>query len=170
MQRIRIWLWAFGVYMSVATTITFSQFILEEAFQTTMFSSWPAGDVAAWGVVKNSLIIMKSINRTLKIVTYSVGWIQPLGFVSYRAYSQSADAYILALKTKVLTNEPNLFVGEEIELKFSIKMISKDKKGKSFTNFKQIFVEVGSSTTIGDVIDTKGVLRKIEGRLVLKPS
>lgn len=134
-----------------------------------MFASWPAGDSGDWGTVKLAATVMKNVNRTLKIVTYSAGWIQPLGFISYRAYAISADVYIRGLQSKILRNAPELLVGEELSLEFPVRSITREKDGKLTTNFQRVFIAIDDTVTVGDAIKTKGVLQKIDGRLVLEP-
>ena len=85
---------------------------------------------------------MRNINRTLKIINYSFGWIQPLGFLSYRAYGQAADYYVTALEHKVLAHAPEEFVGREIEFVFVPHKIIQDKDGiKLIHGNVQILVE-----------------------------
>jgi hypothetical protein len=120
----------------------FPCFILEEAFQTTMFASWPAQDSKNWNLVLVGCDLMRGINRTLKIVNYGFGWIQPLAFLSYRAYSHSADYYVTALEHKVLAHAPEEFAGREIEFVFVPSKIIQDEQGiKLVHNRIQIIVD-----------------------------
>lgn len=169
MERFRIWLWGFGIYLSVASFVTFSLFIHEEAIQTAMFGTWPSQDVGDWQTVKVGIKIISGINTSMKTITYSMGWIQPLALISYHQYGKATDYYIRGLTSKVLSNAPELFVGEEIELQFPVKSITRDKDGKSLANYKRIFVTVKNNVSPGDVVNLKGVLRNENGRLILGP-
>jgi len=59
-----------------------------------MFGTWPAQDAKDWEVVRFGLERIKNVNSTLKTINYSLGWIQPLAFVSYKAYGEAAEVYI----------------------------------------------------------------------------
>ncbi len=72
---------------------------------------------------------MRGINRTLKIVNYGFGWIQPLAFLSYRAYAQSADYYVTALERKTFAYSPEIFVGRKINFVFVPDKTVSDKTG-----------------------------------------
>ena len=95
--------------------ITFSLFILEESFQTVMFGSWPAQDAKEWRLAKRAVEIQRPIIFAMKCVNWSVGWIQPLGFVAYNAYIRSAEFYNLGLGAKVFAFCPECFDNEEVE-------------------------------------------------------
>lgn len=105
----------FLAYIAIAGTVTLSLFMMEEAFQTAMFGTWPAQDANQWQIVKDGSDIMAGINHTLRIVNNCAGWIQPLAFISYRAYAKSAEFYIASLRSKVFAHAPELFIGEEVE-------------------------------------------------------
>ncbi|MFH1980384.1 MAG: hypothetical protein ABIL58_00940 [Pseudomonadota bacterium] len=128
---------ALGIYLSVAGLVTFSLFILEESLQTAMFGSWAAQDAEAWEIVHESCVFMENINGTMTVMNYSAGWVQPFAFVSYRAYSKSAEIYIRALRAKVFARAPELFIGQDVDFNFrpdSIEVVSDDalllKSGK----------------------------------------
>jgi len=117
------------LYLTIAGMITFSLFILEEAFQTAMFGTWPAQDAGRWDLVKAGCDTMAGFVLTMEIVNYSVGWFQPLAFVSYRAYAKSARSYVKGLRAKAIQNAPALFIGEDIDLLFEVKSIQNVKDG-----------------------------------------
>ena len=109
---------------------------------------------------------MRGINLTLKIVNYSFGWIQPLAFLSYRAYSHSADYYVSGLEHKVLAFAPEEFVGREIEFEFVPSKIIQDEDGiKLVHNRIQIIVDEVPS---GDRVKIKGVVEMVGGRVVIR--
>lgn len=153
-------------YIALCGLVMFPCFILEEAFQTTMFGTWPAQDAKNWGLVLKGCDLMRGINLTLKIVNYSFGWIQPLAFLSYRAYSHSADYYVSGLEHKVLAFAPEEFVGREIEFEFVPSKIIQDEDGiKLVHNRIQIIVDEVPS---GDRVKIKGVVEMVGGRVVIR--
>ena len=107
-----------AIILSIIGLVTFSLFILEEANQTIMFATWAAKDARRWDLVLYGLDASKKINRTMKIVNYMFGWIQPLSFLAYRSYAKATDIYIESAKSEVIAREPELFVGREVELLF----------------------------------------------------
>ena len=81
-----------------------------------MFGTWAAQDAGDWALVMAGCTSNRKINRTLKIVNYSVGWIQPFAFVAYKSYGEAMDFYIEALERKVLKREPGLFLGRTLKI------------------------------------------------------
>ena len=118
------------IYLSVAGLVTFSLFILEESVQTVMFGTWPARDARQWHIVKKGAELMKKTNTTLKIINYSVGWVQPLAFFSYRAYSKATDFYILGVESEIFAHAPELFIGDNVDFTFMPKRIEAIKDGQ----------------------------------------
>lgn len=108
----------FGLYLALAGLITFNLFILEEAFQTCMFGSWPAADVGEWRVVKRNLKTMEGLHDTLVVTNYVGGWINPFAFVSYSGYAKAEREYMDGLRAKVFANAPELFAGEKVTTAF----------------------------------------------------
>jgi len=108
----------FGLYLGIAGLITFNLFILEEAFQTALFSSWPAADVQEWRLVKRTIGVMEKLHTTLVWSNNIGGWVNPFAYVAYSGYAKSEELYIDALKAKVFANAPELFDGEIVTFTF----------------------------------------------------
>jgi len=123
MAKIRMFFTLVLIYLSIAGLVTFSLFIHEEAIQTTMFGTWPAKDAKRWDVVLDGIDLIKKINFSMKVINYSVGWIQPLAFLSYRAYGKAADYYVNALSTETFANAPDLFIDRMVDVSFKPKKI-----------------------------------------------
>jgi len=105
--------------ITIMGIVTFSLFILEEAMQTVMFGTWPAQDANDWGLVLKGVDTNRKINRTLRVMTYTCGWIQPFAFVAYRQYAISMDYYIEALEAKILTKAPEVMMGRKLSINFA---------------------------------------------------
>jgi len=95
----------------------------------------------------------------MQIVNYSAGWIQPLAFISYRAYAQSEEFYIKSLRAKVLANAPELMVGREITLSFHVKQIKKYGDKFLLSNGRLVIV---SDKRINGTMDIKATIQKTE--------
>jgi len=105
-----------GLQMALAIVtilglITFSLFILEEAFQTIMFGTWPAQDAQDWDTVLAGTDLMETTVTTLNVINYACGWLQPLAFIAYRSYGKAARFYIQGLRSKVFAMSPESFDG-----------------------------------------------------------
>jgi len=129
-----------ALIISILGLITFSLFIFEESLQVTMFGTWPAQDAGDWDMVLEGLDLMESLNLGMKVVNYSVGWLQPLAFFSYRSYSKSTDYYIKAVKAKAFARAPEVFEGREIEFHFKPTRIVEDKDGMKLINRNIIII------------------------------
>lgn len=154
------------LYLTVAGMITFSLFILEEAFQTTMFGTWPAQDAARWDIVKQGCNTMDGIILTMNIVNYSVGWFQPLAFISYRAYAKSAKLYVRGLRSKAIQNAPSLFLGDEIDMEFEVKSIQTVDAGFLIRSGR--FAVIRSQRPKDRVIHVSGEITLNKNRIVIK--
>ena len=108
----------FGLYLGLTGLITFNLFIMEEAFQTVMFSTWAAKDAKEWRLVKRSTETMEAFRTTLIVMNGLGGWMNPFCYVSYNAYAKSEREYIDALRAQVFANAPELFAGEKTTFSF----------------------------------------------------
>ena len=107
-------------YVTACGLVLFPLFILEEAGQVAIFGTWPASDARDWQLVKHGLDVISTANRTMKIINYSIGWIQPLAFLSYRAYGKSTDYYIESMKAKIFAHDPGVMVGERVTVEIDM--------------------------------------------------
>ncbi len=87
------------------------------------FGTWPAQDAKRWDLVIRGADTIRATNRTLKIINYAVGWIQPIAFLAYRRYAISQDFYVDALLAKCFAHAPEMFIGRTIHVKFFIQRI-----------------------------------------------
>lgn len=155
-------------YLALAGLITFSMFILEESLQSVTFGIWPAKNAKAWANVKRGLDLMDNINSTLKIINYSVGWFQPLAFISYRAYSEASDSFIESSVVEVLANEPELYLNNKVRIEFIPRSIESLEDGSFLAVNGRLSVKQKFRPTIGEVIRVEGILKKKDGRLVIE--
>ena len=107
------------LYISIAGLFTFTAFILEEAQQQIIWGTWPARDAKNWALVYDGCQILRSINRSLKILNWSIGYIQPLALLSYHSYWKSTDYYIRSLESLIMHQSPKCFAGKNVELLFT---------------------------------------------------
>ena len=126
-SRIKTVLTFVALYITIVGLVTFSCFLFEEAIQMTTFGTWPAKTAQNWELVLEGCDLIISINNTMCIINYSIGWIQPLAFLSYRAYSKATDYYVKALKSQAFANAPEVFIGRKVRFTFTPKQIKSHK-------------------------------------------
>lgn len=121
MKKIATTLKLLFAYITICGLVMFPCFILEEAIQMTTFGTWPAADAQDWELMSEGVQTIKSINITMKIINYSVGWIQPLAFLSYRAFAKATDYYVQSLKAKIFAHSPETLIGHTITTTLSLR-------------------------------------------------
>ena len=118
-----------AIYISITGLVTFSLFILEESIQTAMFGTWPAQDAKDWELVRFGCDRMRDANTMLRVINYSCGWIQPLAFLAYKSFSESAESYIQSLEARIFANAPEVFRGKTMTFAFTPQMVAETPEG-----------------------------------------
>lgn len=154
----------FMIYISIAGLISFSLFIIEEAFQTVMFGSWAAKDAKRWDIVMEACSINRKFISTMKLINYGVGWVNPISFISYRAYGQAGEYWIRATESEILAHEPELFVERTVYFRFKPDRIVK-QNGYVITSAGKITVLLDNIPD--SYVDVEGKIIKENGRLVV---
>lgn len=91
---------SWGRFWKIWLAVGFGLFIIEESFQTTMFSVWPLTDAGRFDLVANRIPVMRGMNTIGRVLNYTVGWTNPLMFVAYHQYfgpGKAGDQYIASL-------------------------------------------------------------------------
>ena len=158
MSKLKFILAIMMLYISVAGLVTFSLFIHEEAIQTAMFGTWPAKDINRWDLVMDGANLMGKINTSAKIINYTVGWIQPLAFFSYRAYSKATDFYIESIEAEAFAHDPKLFIGRNVEFKFYPKKLEETGDGRWMAVNGKLVVIFDKQPALGAM--------RVEGKLI----
>lgn len=161
LAKIKIYFQFVAIYLSIAGLSSFSMFIIEESFQTVMFGTWQAVNAQDWALVKKGAVAMGGINKTLKAVNYSTGWINLLSFLSYYDYGVASDYYVEALNANIFANDPTVFDGEVVTFKFNPDEIENTADGQVVLRNRNI--EVLSSSTPPD-----GLPLRVTGRITVK--
>lgn len=94
-------------FLAVWGVLGFSLFMLEEGFQTTMFSTWPLQDVGRYDVIEKRIPVLQGINMTGRVINYALGWTCPPFWFAYNCYfgpGKAGDAYIDSLRQLVAAN------------------------------------------------------------------
>ena len=163
-SKIKSILTILALYITVVGLITFSNFILEEAIQMTTFGTWPAKTAQNWELVLEGCDIISGINTTMSIINYSIGWIQPLAFLSYRAYGKATDYYIKALKSQAFANAPEAFIGRTVRFTFTPRTIQSEKDYVRLIN-RRIHV-IADAVPDSKSVVVSGVLKQ-DGKLFI---
>ncbi|MCK8600087.1 hypothetical protein [Desulfoferrobacter suflitae] len=148
-----------AVYISTAGLVTFSLFILEESIQTAMFGTWPAQEAKDWAVVQFGCDRIRDANRALKLMNYTLGWIQPLAFLAYKSYGESTDIYIQGLEAKIFANAPELFAGRAVTFSFNPQSVTTSSEGFHHVNRR---IHVVSPTKL-----QPGIQHRVTGRVTV---
>ncbi|MCK4816967.1 hypothetical protein KA005_14455 [bacterium] len=163
-SKLNTFLKLFFAYVTLCGLIMFPEFIMEESIQMTTFGTWPAKDARNWSLVLKGCDTINKINLSLKILNYSVGWVQPLAFFSYRSFTHGTDYYVKSLKTLAFAKSPETFDGRKIEFTFTPQKIVREK-GKVILVNRRIRVIVREMPK-DKSIKIKGIVR-VEGNLVI---
>ena len=166
MKKFKLFLTIAFAYISIVGIVTFSLFIHEEAVQTIMFGTWPAKNIDRWDIVMEGAGLMRKTNRSAKIINYSVGWIQPLAFLSYRAYSKATDFYIKSIEAESFANEPELFIGRKVEFTFYPKQITTTQDGRWMATNGKLSVISNTQLQLG-TMQVQGELIKYKNHLTV---
>ena len=150
--------------VTILGLITFSLFIIEEAFQTIMFGTWPAQDAGDWDTVLEGTDLMEKAVFTMNVINYTCGWFQPLAFIAYRSYGKAARYYIKALRIKAFAMSPQSFDGREHEFIFRPKRIVNGAlvNGKITIHFK-------TSISSLSPIRIRAIISVVNGRVIITP-
>lgn len=111
------------IWLMLAGTVGFSLFILEESSQIATFSTFMSKTNQNHEYVLKAADCMYINNKIIHIVNYTVGWINPLSFISYKQYAQAQELYADMCIVHVLQNQPALLNGRTISIDFTPKEI-----------------------------------------------
>lgn len=167
MKHIKSILYLAAGYISLVGLVTFSLFILEESIQMTTFGTWPASDAQDWHLVLKGCNVIETTNTTMKIINYSIGWIQPLAFFSYRSYGKATDYYIQALKSKIFAHNPETLIGHEVTLTISLHGASLRDSMYKLKN-SNVFIALPEKPKSA-IIRMTSIVNKIPQGILLKP-
>ena len=163
-SKLNTFLKLFFAYVTLCGLTMFPCFIMEESIQMTTFGTWPAKDAKNWSLVLKGCDTISKINLSLKIINYSVGWVQPLAFFSYRSFAHGTDYYVKSLKTLAFAKEPEVFDGRKIEFTFTPQKIVREGGQVILVN-RRIRVIVRKMPE-GKSVNIKGIVR-VEGNLII---
>lgn len=155
------------VVLTVWGLIGFTLFILEESFQTIMFGTWPAQDAQAWDHVLVGVDLMEYNHRISRGVLYSIGWLNPLAFISYREYLKSEAYYIQSLKLKTLAHAPEAFVGRRVTFTFTADQVYREQKGSRLVS-RGVTVLIDRDVELGSKVEVSGQVNNINGVITIR--
>ena len=167
LSRLKTTLTVFLALLTIWGIIGFGLFILEEASQVLMFSQWAAADVNRWDIIMEGTDLMKKTNDTSKVINKYLGWVNPISYMSYKAYADATDIFIKAALAKVLANEPSLFIGRNVGFSFKPKRTENLSDG-SFAHTNRN-IKVLTQETVDDkgYIRAVGILEKVGNKLIV---
>lgn len=159
MTRIKRILSLLFAYVTVVGIVTFTLFIHEEAIQMIMFGTWPAKNAKQWHIVKEGIDLMDSTNTSSRWINRIVGWVQPLAFLSYRAFNKSTDYYMESIRAETFANAPQLFIGETMEFSVQIRSVNRTEDGKYSVQSGKLFIIFEQEPKLGETIVTAKIMK-----------
>ena len=133
------------------------------------FGTWPASDARDWELVVVGIKTIDRINSCLKVVNYSLGWVQPISFFAYRAYASATDYYVKAMRAKVFAHQPGALIGCEVDVRVSLAgmRVERTPNGFLYTGRRKIDYFFQSKQT-GQWVRARGVIQEaVSGRFIL---
>jgi len=160
MKYLKKFLEYFKIWMMIAGTIGFCLFILEEASQIATFSTFMSKNNQDYELVLAASDLMEYNNNVILTLNKYIGWINPLGYISYNQYAKAQRIYSDACVLLVLRNQPELLNGRTIEIDFTPKEIVNQANNYLYRNGKIAIVSeklkpLESMHIKGKVIDGK---------------
>lgn len=150
-QRFQRILTTITAFLTITGIITFTNFILEEAIQTTIFGTWQAGSTKDWPLLYKGVRVVDSINDKLRTINNLFGWIHPFAYVSYDGYVQATDYWVEATTCKILQSDPTVVAGHRVTFDF---------RPETITSIPgQTVMSAGQITVISDKPPTSSSLR-----------
>lgn len=110
-------------WLMVVGTIGFCLFILEEGSQIATFSTFMSKTNQDYELVLAAADIMTYNNNLIIAINKYIGWLNPLGYISYNQYAKAQKIYADECLMFVLRNQPELLNGREISITFTPKEI-----------------------------------------------
>ena len=113
------------IYLATAGLVSFSLFILEEALQTAMFSTWAAKDAKDWQLVLEANRFFKETNRSMLKINKYFGWLNPFSYTAYDAYGSATQYIILSNESQIACFAPELLIQGQDVVTLNLKIRSK---------------------------------------------
>lgn len=167
LAKIKIYFQFVAIYLTIAGLSSFAMFIIEESFQTVMFGTWQAVACQDWALVKKGAVTMKGINRSLKAVNYSTGWVNPLSFLSYYDYGIASEYYIEALNANIFANDPGVFDGEVVTFRFKPDEMENKADGQVVLRNRNIEVLTSTMPPDGLPLRVTGRVSRIGSKILI---
>lgn len=159
-----------ALYLAVAGLFGFSCFIMEEGVQLLSFAQFSASDNKQYALMKRNLDYMEQINKSLKFMNTWFLWMLPPQQAGYRHYAAATDRYIETLRAEVLANDPSVYVGEQVTLRFQFDSYEKKHNNLWVAKNRRVKILLDAPPG-GKVIEIEGILKPdpdIAGGVILE--
>ena len=157
----------FKVWFAIVSLFSFGLFIFEESGQVTMFGIWAAQDAKDWILVKKGIDKIENINRIMRTINHAIGWIHPIGYLSYKSYAEGTDSYIASSRSKCFAHAPELFENERIRFSFAPQSV-RQIDGKYHYQGRNLTVITARKLLLGQLAEINGVVVNDNGILVIE--
>ncbi len=170
-DKVHIFLKCFYFYLAFAGIFSFTAFIAEESIQLLSFAQFSASDTRQYALMKENLEYMERINNSLKFLNTWCLWVIPPQQLGYRHYAAATDRYIETLKAEILANDPSVYIGEDVTIRFAYKGYERKNNGLWVARSKGVKV-VLKDPPQSAIIEITGRLRadpEVPGGVVIEP-
>ena len=76
-------------------------------------------------LIKINIQTIERISSHIKLINRALMWLQPFQMWAYEDYTCATNLYVQSLQAEVLARDPGLYVGEQVDILFYYKQISK---------------------------------------------
>jgi len=132
---------------------TFPLFICNEATRVAVWATWQADNSELY-ILQEGIDVIRAINKTSKLINYSGGWLHPISFQGYRAFTHATDYWLLTAESRILSHDPKLMDGRTVQFMFRPRTIESTTEGVLLINDK-VRVKVKTIPDV-DVVWVKG--------------
>jgi len=118
-----------ALYLALVGVVSFSCFIMEESIQLLSFAQFSASDTRQYSLMKDNLDMMAEITDSLDFTNKFFLWLLPPQRMGYDYYVKATRQYIKTLEGEILANNPSVYIGRHVDIKFRHKSFKPAKNG-----------------------------------------
>jgi hypothetical protein len=123
------------MFLAVLGIFTFPLFICNEATRVAVWATWQADNTELY-ILKEGVDVIRAINGTSKGINYTGGWLHPISFQGYRAFTKATDYWLLTAESRILSHDPKLMDGSTVTVMFRPRTIESTTDGVLLINDK----------------------------------
>jgi len=147
-----------ATYLAIYGLFGFGLFIIEESIQNLQFGGWQFEKTGSHAEILLNSDLMEGMNTTMMTVNNIGGWMNPIGYIAYRNYHLATTRYILALRTTVFANAPELMDGRPMTIDLRYGFVEPAPHGGFYARSAQVRIHVDTFPD-DPVVHKAGIVR-----------